>query len=114
MDSQEFPSLQSNYPPSPYGNPQQPNNNQQPPYSQQSYYPPPQQPPQKPSFFKRKIGCLPMRLLVLFFVIFLYSCGSAPQTSSTPTQAPTQAQPTNTPAVPTQPKATPTKQTGLA
>src|SRR5205823_6536007 len=64
----------------------------------------PQQPPQKPGFLKRKIWCLP----VLFFVIFLCSCGSSQQATSTPTQTPTQ--PTNTPASPT---AVPTKQSAI-
>jgi len=94
---------QNSYPSPSFGNPQQPNNNQQPM--------PPQPPPQKPLFFSRKVGRMPLWLLVLLFVFFMCSCGSTQQASSSPTQAPTQVQPTNAPATPT---TVPTKQTGLA
>ncbi len=69
MDS-GFQPPQNNYPPSPYGNPQQPSNNQQPMPQQ----PPPLPPaPTKQSFWKRKAGCMPTWLLIVIIgIISLY------------------------------------------
>jgi hypothetical protein len=94
---------------------QPPNNQpwQSPPPPNTSY--PPQQPPYQtgnlppssPQLQQQLSSGIPVWLLVLFFAIFLYSCGSAQQTTSTPTQ------PTNTSAAPTQPRLSPTKQVGI-
>ena len=52
---------QNNYPPSPYGNPQQPNSNQQ-----------PMPPPHNPSFWTRKVGPLPLWVFLLILVLIGY------------------------------------------
>ncbi|HEX6555814.1 MAG TPA: hypothetical protein VF026_23850 [Ktedonobacteraceae bacterium] len=74
---------------------------QQPPMHQPG---PAAQPPQKPSFLKRKVGCLPMWALILILIVIFYGIGSAATHSATNTPI-TQA--TNTVTATTQPTDTP-------
>lgn len=66
------------------------------------YQSPPPMPPRKPSFWKRKVGCLPMWaiILIVFLAIVFYSIGSAATRSSTDTTA---IQATDTATATTQP-----------
>jgi hypothetical protein len=77
----------------------------QPPY-QQPQMPPPQ-PPRQPNFWTRKVGCLPMWVLILFIALFACAginaaakSGSNTTTDTTATTATTQATQADQPTQP--------------